>query len=119
MTVVAHVVHVSSARLSNRMGAPATGIALSTWLLAFGLFFFLSLAFVKRYSEVIASAGWDQRIELEETVRSRLGNDCDVLVFTAPRFRQLAASGEPVVADILADGIALVGSMPRLSRRVG
>ena len=68
---------------------------------------------------VIASAGWDQRVELEETVRSRLGNDCDVLVFTAARFRQLAASGEPVVADILADGIAVVGSMPRLRRRVG
>ena len=68
---------------------------------------------------VIASAGWDQRVELQETVRSRLGNDCDVLVFTAARFRQLAASREPVVADILADGIALVGSMPRLRRRVG
>jgi hypothetical protein len=36
----------------------ATGIPLSTWLLAFALFFFLSLAFVKRYSEVIAATGW-------------------------------------------------------------
>ena len=68
---------------------------------------------------VIASPGWDQRVELEETVRSRLGNDCDVLVFTADRFRHLAVSGETVVVDILADGIPLVGSMPRVKRRVG
>lgn len=68
---------------------------------------------------VIASDGWDQQVELAERVRSRLGNDCDVLLFTAARFRRLAASGEPVVADILSDGIALFGSMPRMRRRVG
>lgn len=33
-------------------GAVAASIALSTWLLAFALFFFLSLAFVKRYTEL-------------------------------------------------------------------
>jgi 4-hydroxybenzoate polyprenyltransferase/phosphoserine phosphatase len=33
-------------------GAVATGIPLSSWLLAFALFFFLSLAFVKRYTEL-------------------------------------------------------------------
>ena len=67
---------------------------------------------------VIAATGWDQAVELQDTVRSRLGNDCDVLVFTAARFRRLAASGEPVVADILRDGVALVGSMPRVKRAV-
>ncbi|HSL21142.1 MAG TPA: UbiA family prenyltransferase [Vicinamibacterales bacterium] len=39
-------------------GGVATGIILSSWLLGFALFFFLSLAFVKRYSEVAASEGW-------------------------------------------------------------
>jgi 4-hydroxybenzoate polyprenyltransferase len=33
-------------------GASAAGISLSFWLLAFSVFFFLSLAFVKRYSEL-------------------------------------------------------------------
>jgi len=40
-------------------------------------------------------------------------NGCDVLVFTASQFQQLAQSGEPVVSDILRDGLALIGSMPR------
>lgn len=38
-------------------GAVATWIPLSTWLLAFAMFFFLSLAFVKRYIEVTANTG--------------------------------------------------------------
>ena len=33
-------------------GAVAAHVAVSHWLLGFSLFFFLSLAFVKRYSEV-------------------------------------------------------------------
>ena len=37
-------------------GGAATGIDLSTWLLAFALFLFLSLALVKRYSELDALA---------------------------------------------------------------
>jgi hypothetical protein len=37
-------------------GAAATGIELSTWLLAFALFLFISLALVKRYSELAALA---------------------------------------------------------------
>lgn len=35
-------------------GSMATGIVISQWLLAFSLFFFVSLAFVKRYSELYA-----------------------------------------------------------------
>ena len=35
-------------------GAAAAGIALSFWLLLFSVFFFLSLAFVKRYAELDA-----------------------------------------------------------------
>jgi len=33
-------------------GSAATGISVSTWLAAFSIFFFLSLAFVKRFSEL-------------------------------------------------------------------
>lgn len=33
-------------------GSAATGIAVSTWLASFSIFFFLSLAFVKRYAEL-------------------------------------------------------------------
>ena len=33
-------------------GAAATGVAVSTWLASFSIFFFLSLAFVKRFAEL-------------------------------------------------------------------
>lgn len=63
---------------------------------------------------VLASPDWDGRSELEDAVRARLGNDCDVLVFTPEEFSRLAASGdEPVVAKILADGVLLLGSLPQ------
>lgn len=63
---------------------------------------------------VIAAAGWDSRAELEDAVRTRLGNDCDVLVFAPTEFTRLADGGEPVVRAILADGIALLGLLPRV-----
>ncbi|WP_053207197.1 nucleotidyltransferase domain-containing protein [Jiangella muralis] len=66
---------------------------------------------------VIAPPGWDKRVELEDGVRMRLGNDCDVLVFTRAEFDRLAAAGEPVVSDILRDGFALIGAMPRINHR--
>jgi predicted nucleotidyltransferase len=62
---------------------------------------------------VIASPGWDKRVELEDSVRTRLGNDCDVLVFTQAEFDRLATTGEPVVDDILRDGVALIGTKPQ------
>lgn len=65
---------------------------------------------------VISSSTWDDRVELQDTVRQRLGNHCDVLVFTQAEFSRLAAAGEPVVTDIIRDGVALVGSMPRVKR---
>lgn len=67
---------------------------------------------------VIARAGWDGRPDLEDAVRTRLGNDCDVLAFTPDDFTRLAATDEPVVRGILADGIALIGSMPRVTSGV-
>ena len=63
---------------------------------------------------VLAGPDWDGRSGLEDAVRSRLGNDCDVLVFAPDQFILHASSGdEPVVAEILTDGVALVGSLPQ------
>jgi predicted nucleotidyltransferase len=66
---------------------------------------------------VIAAPAWDERVKLQESVRTRLGNDCDVLLFTEAEFGRLSAEGEPVVSDILRDGVALVGTKPRRKRR--
>lgn len=65
---------------------------------------------------VIASPDWARRVDLEDVVRTRLGNDCDVLVFTEPEFQRLAREGEPVVSHIVRDGIALVGTKPRTKK---
>ena len=63
---------------------------------------------------VIAPPEWPDRARLEDAVHQRMGNTCDVLVFTADEFAALAANGtEPVVADIVADGIPLTGALPR------
>jgi predicted nucleotidyltransferase len=61
---------------------------------------------------VIAPTGWDGRTELEDAVRARLGNDCDVLVFTPEDFTHQGPH-EPVVREILTEGVALIGSIPR------
>jgi predicted nucleotidyltransferase len=53
---------------------------------------------------VIAGSGWDGRTDLEDAVRISVGNGCDVLVFTASQFQQLASSAETVVSDILCGG---------------
>ena len=63
---------------------------------------------------VIAHSGWDGRVDLEDGVRRRLGNDCNVLVFTAEDFARLAGAHEPVVDEILVDGIPLIGTMTRV-----
>jgi predicted nucleotidyltransferase len=65
---------------------------------------------------VIAGAGWSRRVELEDIVRARLGNECDVLVLTPAEFAERALEAEPVVADIVRDGVALVGRKPTSSR---
>jgi predicted nucleotidyltransferase len=63
---------------------------------------------------VIAPSGWGARIDLEDAIRRRLGNDCDVLVFTAEDFARLTAAHEPVVDEILVEGVPLIGTMPRV-----
>lgn len=65
---------------------------------------------------VIAPAAWDGRAELQQQVHERLGNDCDVLHLTADHFKLPPEDREPVVSEILRDGIALVGTMPRHGR---
>lgn len=66
---------------------------------------------------VMAPAGWEGRADLEDAVRIRLGNNCDVLVFTPEDFTHLADIGEPVVREILTSGVALIGSIPRMKSR--
>jgi predicted nucleotidyltransferase len=65
---------------------------------------------------VIAPEGWDGRVRLADSVRARLGNDCDVLHLTPEQFSEDSATREPVIAEILRDGVALLGRMPRRSR---
>ncbi|MGA4670915.1 nucleotidyltransferase family protein [Propionibacteriaceae bacterium Y1923] len=66
---------------------------------------------------VIASAEWEGRADLQQQVHERLGNDCDVLHLTPDQFELDPGEREPVAAEILRDGIALVGRMPSLRRR--
>ena len=63
---------------------------------------------------VIASTGWGGQIALEDAVRQQLGNSCDVLVFTSAEVSERARAGEPVVADILRQGFALLGTKPQI-----
>lgn len=65
---------------------------------------------------VVAPADWDGRAHLQERVHSRLGNDCDVLHLTAADFTRTPEDREPVVGEILRDGVALVGEIPRRSK---
>jgi predicted nucleotidyltransferase len=65
---------------------------------------------------VIAALEWDGRVTMQEAVRTHMGNDCDVMVFTEDEFRRRAAAAEPVVLDILQDGVALLGSMPHVRK---
>ena len=65
---------------------------------------------------VIAPAAWDGRAELQQQVQERLGNDCDVLHLTGDQFKLAPEDRDPIVSEILRDGIALVGTMPRRSR---
>jgi 4-hydroxybenzoate polyprenyltransferase len=53
-------------------GGAASGVNISPWLLAFALFFFLSLAYLKRYSELLLVADRNQR---EASGRGYLAKD--------------------------------------------
>jgi len=61
-------------------GGVATGISLSVWLLAFSVFFFLSLAAVKRQAELVDSAA---RGELEASGRGYRVDDLPIIAMVA------------------------------------
>jgi predicted nucleotidyltransferase len=65
---------------------------------------------------VIAPAEWAGRADLQQQVQEGLGNDCDVLHLTRGHFDLAPEDREPVVAEVLRDGVALVGKMPRRPR---
>lgn len=65
---------------------------------------------------VVAPAAWDGRADLQQHVEERLGNDCDVLHLAREDFGHPPEDREPVVTEILRDGIALVGTIPRRGR---
>lgn len=58
---------------------------------------------------VIASDDWEGRLDLEEAVHKRLGNNCDVVVFTPEQFQEAAMRGEPLVTDLRSEGIVVHG----------
>lgn len=66
---------------------------------------------------VVAPPSWDGRVELQQAVQERLGNACDVIQLTNADFTRALKDREPVVAEILRDGLPLVGSMPRTARQ--
>jgi 4-hydroxybenzoate polyprenyltransferase len=70
------------------VGGLATGIALSPWLIAFSLFFFLSLAFLKRFAEL-------RRLRDEGAAatpgRGYVPNDAPVLLALGPACAVIAA----------------------------
>jgi predicted nucleotidyltransferase len=67
---------------------------------------------------VVAPRAWGGRAALQQQVLERLGNNCDVLHLTRKDFARAPEDREPVVAEILRDGLPLVGAMPRPARTV-
>ena len=53
-------------------GGSATGIAISSWTLAFSMFLFLSLAMMKRYSELVSAAATSDALPRRDYYRSDL-----------------------------------------------
>lgn len=63
-------------------GGAATGIVVSPWLLAFSMFVFLSLAFVKRYIELVGSAGGEPSVR--QAGRGYVVSDVDLIRSAGP-----------------------------------
>jgi predicted nucleotidyltransferase len=64
---------------------------------------------------VFAPSTWERRVELEDVVRTRLGNHCDVIHVTDADLARPPDEREPVIVEILRDGVVLLGSLPRTS----
>jgi len=67
---------------------------------------------------IIASSDWTGQYDLQDSVSAATGNPCDVLLFTPGEFHNAATKGEPVVAEIMRDGITLFGEKPQLLGKV-
>lgn len=65
---------------------------------------------------IIATDDWAQAAHLQERVQDRLGNHCDIIHLTPDQFTPLSAGSEPVIAEILRDGLVLSGKIPRRHR---
>jgi len=65
---------------------------------------------------VVTVGEWDGRTDLQTAVSNRLGTPCDVVAFTDSEFSHLAEAGEPVVKDILRDGVAMLGAKPSIRK---
>lgn len=65
---------------------------------------------------VVAPSQWDGRAELQRHVQERLGNGCDVMHLTRAQLELPPEQREPVVAEILRDGVWLLGTRSRRSR---
>ncbi len=61
---------------------------------------------------VVADAGWDGAAELQQTVATKFGLPCDVLTHTQTSFIAAWNDREPVITDIMRDGVTLIGSKP-------
>ena len=62
---------------------------------------------------VIAPSGWEKRVQLGESVRAHWATTAMSSSSPKPTTGS-ATSGEPVVNDILQDGVALIGAKPRV-----
>jgi 4-hydroxybenzoate polyprenyltransferase len=69
-------------------GGAATGVRLSPWLLAFSMFLFLSLAFVKRYAELVTAG---ERGHEGAKGRAYLVGDLDLIRTLGPTSGYMAA----------------------------
>lgn len=67
--------------LRIRAGGVAAQVPVSSWLMAFSMFFFISLAFVKRYSELLVVKDSEQ---LQAKGRGYMVDDLDVILSTGP-----------------------------------
>lgn len=68
---------------------------------------------------VIAPVEWDGRVVLEDALQARLGTPCDIVHLTVEQLGAPESEREPVVAEIVRDGVALVGTLPRMKAAVG
>ena len=93
-------------------GGVATGIELSVWLLAFSIFFFFSMAAVKRQAELVDMA---ERGKLDASGRGYTVKDLDIISMMSIGAGYMSILvmalyvNSPVVADLYANPAALWG----------